>query len=1060
MDSIMDSVIFSFKTLWGINIKFYGYSSLRFSTIPSPFPIQPDHYNLPRRSSGNKLVFKPRFPRQRAALSSGPLFPGLFPSPGTVLRNFAAMSTLSKVTSPATAGPKWPAELVRQTFINYFKEKLHTPVKSSPCVPVDDKTLLFANAGMNQFKPIFLGTVDPKSEFAALKRACNSQKCIRAGGKHNDLEDVGRDSYHHTFFEMLGNWSFGDYFKEEAIAYSWELLTKIFGLNPNRLYVTYFGGDKATKLPADFETKDFWLKIGVPEAQIVPGNLKDNFWEMGDQGPCGPCTEIHYDRIGGRNAAHLVNMDDPNVLEIWNNVFIQFNREADKSLKPLPHKHVDTGMGFERLVSILQDKPSNYDTDVFTPLFSKIQEVSGVRPYSGKFGKDDVDQVDTAYRVIADHLRTLSFGIADGGRPSNEGRGYVLRRIVRRGARYARRKLNVEIGSFFSKLLPTLVEQMGGVFPELKAMQENIKAELDSEEVSFAKTLDKGEKMFAELAAKATGVLNGPDVWKLYDTFGFPVDLTRIMAGELDLQIDEAGLVEAEQKAKDLSRGPKKTVGGKTALVLNVHTLDILDKEKISRTHDDAKFEWGSDADIKDAKILKIMVEGGFITTTKDLPSDEQVGIILDKTCMYGEQGGQIYDFGVISIPGKAELHVNFIQVYKGYVLHCGEIKKGSLDVGSQVHVTYDEERRRPIRINHTATHILNFALREVLGDNVHQRGSLVDPEKTRFDFTNEGPINPTKLEQIEDISNAYIRQNLLVYAQEVDLTRAEEIAGVRAVFGEKYPDPVRVVSIGIEVDDILQDVTKNEWRKVSIEFCGGTHVKKTGDIKDLVITEESGIGKGIRRLVAVTDLEAAKIRQLERDYESRIDQVDRLPLGATKETTAKNISTDLNVAPISCVKKAHLKSDLAKITKIISDDAKLRAKAELKRAEDAVANCFSGASDKKKKAVVMLAPGTSSKIVSDTLKQIQKSYKDKAVYLLVPPVDAESKIVHACYIPAHAITNGTSAPEIAAQVSEIIKGGASTSKDGTTSLGMGTEPSRFDEAVNVATKLLESLKI
>ncbi|KAG9813807.1 alanyl-tRNA synthetase, partial [Aureobasidium melanogenum] len=439
---------------------------------------------------------------------------------------------------------QWNAAKVRSTFIDYFvKKRDHTFVPSSSVVPHSDPTLLFANAGMNQYKSIFLGTVDPSSDFASLKRATNSQKCIRAGGKHNDLDDVGKDSYHHTFFEMLGNWSFGDYFKKEAIAWSWELLTKEFGLDPARMYVTYFEGDKAGGLEPDLEAKELWKSVGVPEDHILPGNMKDNFWEMGDQGPCGPCSEIHYDRIGGRNAAHLVNMDDPNVLEIWNNVFIQYNRESDKSLRPLPNKHVDTGMGFERLVSVLQDKSSNYDTDVFTPLFDRIQEITGVRKYEGKFGSEDADGIDTAYRVVADHVRLLTFAITDGGIPNNMGRGYVVRRVLRRGARYARKYLNTDIGDFFSKIVPTLVAQMGDMFPEIKKKEQDVKEILNEEELSFAKTLDRGEAMFEKYAQQCkdnnTKSLSGSDVWRLYDTYGFPVDLTQLMAEERGLTINE-----------------------------------------------------------------------------------------------------------------------------------------------------------------------------------------------------------------------------------------------------------------------------------------------------------------------------------------------------------------------------------------------------------------------------------------------------------------------------------------------------------------------------------------
>ena len=421
-----------------------------------------------------------------------------------------------------------------------FKKLAHIhKVPSSSVVPLSDPTLLFANAGMNQYKSIFLGTVDPQSDFADLKRAVNTQKCIRAGGKHNDLDDVGKDSYHHTFFEMLGNWSFGDYFKKEAITFSWELLTKVYGLDPDRLYVTYFEGDKAGGLDPDTEARDYWKAVGVAEDHILTGNMKDNFWEMGDQGPCGPCSEIHYDRIGGRNASSLVNQDDPNVLEIWNNVFIQYNRESDRSLKSLPNKHVDTGLGYERLVSVLQNKSSNYDTDVFTPLFETISQITGARPYKGLFGDDDKDGIDTAYRVVADHVRTLTFAISDGATPNAEGRGYVVRRVLRRGARYARKYLNTDIGAFFSKIVPTLVRQMGEMFPEIRRKESEVKEILDEEEQSFAKTLDRGERQFETYAQKSKlqdiKKLHGADVWRLYDTFGFPVDLTRLMCEERGL---------------------------------------------------------------------------------------------------------------------------------------------------------------------------------------------------------------------------------------------------------------------------------------------------------------------------------------------------------------------------------------------------------------------------------------------------------------------------------------------------------------------------------------------
>ncbi|RKP33534.1 alanyl-tRNA synthetase, partial [Dimargaris cristalligena] len=424
------------------------------------------------------------------------------------------MATTTALTS------KWSAKNVRAEFIAFFQDQHdHTFFPSSSTVPLDDPTLLFSNAGMNQYKPVFQGTVDPASDMAKLKRAVNSQKCIRAGGKHNDLDDVGKDVYHHTFFEMLGNWSFGDYFKAEAIAMAWELLTKRFGLPADRLYVTYFGGDAKQGLEADLEARDLWLAQGLDPSRLLPFGCKENFWEMGEQGPCGPCSEIHFDRIGGRDASSLVNLDDPDVLEIWNLVFMQYNREADGSLQNLPNQHIDTGLGLERLVSVLQDKRSNYDTDLFTPLFAIIQQRTGARPYKGLVGADDTDGIDLAYRVIADHIRTLTFAISDGGVPSNEGRGYVLRRILRRGARYARKKFNVQLGSFFSSLVDTVVENMGDFFPEITRKADQVKEILNDEELSFNKTLDRGERLFLSSIAKAQETGNtrvsGTDVWRL-----------------------------------------------------------------------------------------------------------------------------------------------------------------------------------------------------------------------------------------------------------------------------------------------------------------------------------------------------------------------------------------------------------------------------------------------------------------------------------------------------------------------------------------------------------------
>jgi alanyl-tRNA synthetase len=799
---------------------------------------------------------------------------------------------------------------------------------------------------------------------------------------------------------MLGNWSFGDYFKKEAIHYSWELLTKVYGIDPDRLYVTYFEGNAAGGLEPDTEAKELWKSVGVQEDHILPGNMKDNFWEMGDQGPCGPCSEVHYDRIGGRNAAHLVNQDDPNVLEIWNNVFIQYNREPDKSLKSLPSKHVDTGMGYERLVSVLQDKMSNYDTDVFTPLFRTIQQVTGAREYTGKFGHDDSDGIDTAYRVVADHVRLLTFAISDGGIPNNEGRGYVVRRVLRRGARYARKYFNVEISNFFSQVVPALVEQMGDMFPEIKRKEEDVKEILDEEERSFAKTLDRGERQFEHYAHQSKErhlkSLHGADVWRLYDTFGFPVDLTRLMAEERGLSIDDNEFEDARLKAKEASRGEKKAASD--FIKLDVHDLGILERmPTVSKTDDTAKFGRENIT----SKIQAIYHAKKFVDDTNSIAEGDQIGLILDKTNFYAEQGGQEYDTGKIVIDGQAELAVENVQVYAGYVLHTGYMKYGSFSVSDSVICEYDELRRWPIRNNHTGTHILNFALREVLGDGVDQKGSLVAQEKLRFDFSHKSAISDPELQKIEDKSTEYIRQNCQIFSKDVPLSIAHEITGARAVFGETYPDPVRVVSVGIPIDDILKNVKDERWAKISIEFCGGTHVRNTADIKDLVIIEESGIAKGIRRIIAVTGEDAHAVQRAAENFSERLKALEGTPVSPKLEQDVKSIKLELDALAISAVRKTEFRKRVEKITRDILDHQKKMQKEESKKALDAVIEHFKR-QDKDAAAVIRLPITANSKAVADVIKHVQGKMKEKSVYVIAADdkdAGADGRVVHGCYV-------------------------------------------------------------
>ena len=907
---------------------------------------------------------------------------------------------------------------------------------------------------MNQYKAIFQGTVDPSSDFAKLKRAANSQKCIRAGGKHNDLDDVGKDSYHHTFFEMLGNWSFGDYFKKEAIAYSWELLTKVYGLEPDRIYVTYFEGKPDAGLEPDEEAKQLWKEVGVADDHILPGDMKDNFWEMGDQGPCGPCSELHYDRIGGRNAAHLVNQDDPNVLEIWNNVFIQYNRESDGSLKSLPSKHVDTGMGYERLVSVLQNKMSNYDTDVFTPLFETIQKVTGAREYRGKFGDEDPDGIDTAYRVVADHVRLLTFAIADGGIPDNVGRGYVVRRVLRRGSRYARKYFNVEIGDFFSKIIPTLVDQMGEMFPEIRHKQSDVKDILNEEEISFAKTLDRGESMFEKYAQKCKSQdskdLSGADVWRLYDTYGFPVDLTKLMAEERGLSIDDAEVEKAQEKAREASKGEKKAAAD--LVKLNVHDISALEKmSDVPKTDDMPKFQ----RENINATIKAIFYGGKFLQSTEEITEGDQFGLILDRTNFYAEQGGQEYDTGRIVIDGEAEIDVQNVQVYAGYVMHTGYMNYGNFKLGDEVLCDFDELRRQPIRNNHTGTHVLNFSLREVLGDEVNQKGSLVAPEKLRFDFSHKQACSDSELEKIEELNTSYIRQNCEVYSTDVPLATARNIEGVRAVFGETYPDPVRVVSIGVPVEQLLEDVNNKDWRKVSIEFCGGTHVKNTNEIKDMVILQEEGIAKGIRRILAVTGSLAHEVQREAEEWDKKVSQLEHMEYGPEKETKTKEWQHELGKVEISTLAKSKLRERFGKVVKENLDHQKSAQKAENKRVLDEVNQQFE--KNKENSTLVLSVPvSAGSKAVQEAIKTVSTKQKDKTLYLLGKADDG--KVLHGCYVSPEAQKKGVDAAKWSSEVAGVV-GGKAGGK-GATSLGQGTNLDKVDDAVEVARKYLQDLKL
>ena len=825
---------------------------------------------------------------------------------------------------------------IRQTFIDYFVERHgHRFVPSSPTIPHDDPTLLFANAGMNQFKPAFLGQVTPGSPLEGLARAANSQKCIRAGGKHNDLEDVGKDTYHHTFFEMLGNWSFGDYFKPEAIEWAWDLLTRVYQLPADQLYATYFGGDPKADLPPDAEARDLWLRF-LPSERVLPGDMKDNFWEMGDTGPCGPCSEIHFDRLGERDAAALVNTGDPSVIEIWNLVFIQFDRQPDGSLKNLPAKHVDTGMGLERLASIIQGVNSNYDIDVFAPLFAAIERVTGdPRGYHGKLAKDDEGGHDMAYRVIADHIRTLTFAITDGALPSNEGRGYVLRRILRRAVRYGRQKLNAPPG-FFSQLVPVVVEHMGEAFSELRKNPGQVVEVIREEEDSFGRTLDRGIKRFEEAAGSEA--IRGEDAFQLYDTYGFPLDLTVLMAEERGLAVDTEGFERcmAEQKERSRAAGATAATDG---VGLGGDAIARLKHLNVHPTDDSHKFHA---RDIR-ATVKAIWSGHNFeehATATSNVA--RRIGIILDKSNHYAEMGGQVTDHGRLLVTRDhrvddhnhgGEFKIDEVRSYGGYVVHFGRIVRGSVRVGDDVQLHIDNQRRSQIAANHTATHLLNLGLRRVLGERVDQKGSLVDADRLRFDFSHGKPVTPDELGLVEQVVLEHIEQDLTVYADLAPQFVARGTKGLRAVFGEAYPDPVRVVSIGIPVPDLLAGPEDERWLDYSVEFCGGTHLASTGEAKAFALVSETGIAKGVRRVEALTGVAAIAAHAAADEAESRLHAAARLTDEALTEESAV-IAADLDHLTLPAARKADLRAKLAELQERVREVQKGLARAKAAEAQ------------------------------------------------------------------------------------------------------------------------------
>jgi alanyl-tRNA synthetase len=942
---------------------------------------------------------------------------------------------------------------IRQQFIDFFvKRHGHTFVPSSPVVPHDDPTLLFANAGMNQFKPIFLG-----AERREYTRAANTQKCIRAGGKHNDLDDVGRSRRHHTFFEMLGNWSFGDYFKREAIAWSWELLTKVWRLDPTRLHVTVHAGEEAIGVARDQEAADIWREVaGLPDDHIHFGPTKDNFWEMGETGPCGPCTEIFVDRTPDKTGGpSVLSGDDPRVMEIWNNVFIQYNRNPDRSLTPLPARHVDTGMGLERIIQVLQGKEDNYAIDLFDPFWAKLRELSGIT-YTGRYPKtnsadpaaeaaDPQLRHDIAFRVIADHVRCLTFALTDGAVPSNEGRGYVLRRILRRAVRFGRQQLELR-EPFLHKLVPVVVDAMGGAFPELKNNPGHVAEIIREEEVGFGKTLDRGIALFEEAAGRARdNRISGHGAFRLHDTYGFPIDLTRIMAEERGMTVDLQGYEQFMEHAREIARTGGRE-GNFRLYELSPDALATLQKQHVAPTNDSAKFN----AAPIGATVKAIWDGHKLIEQTHGAEAAEQgVAVILDKTNFYAEMGGQVGDTGELRGPGYAVMDVETTRASGGYVLHVGRMVEGHLRVGDHVTATLAGVRPRTER-NHTATHLANWALREVLGEGVQQKGSLVDPEKLRFDFSHGKALSENEVGRVEDLVGQYVEKRLPVYAEEAPQEQALKINGLRAVFGEKYPPMVRVVSIGAPVGDLLRNPGETKWRQFSVEFCGGTHLKNTGEVGGFVVTAEESVSKGIRRIVALTGDAAREVSAHEREVDALLSRAGQAPESGLPDLIASTQKA-LGAATIGLRAKRRAQAAVAEL------QAKYKAWEKANRAKAGPSVDVSAEAGRLLELASPLGPGKLvvgeiPGVAPEQLLSAMDSLKKKAgSYAVLLGSAEDGKVSFVAGVSDDLIQQGLKAGDWIKETAKVAGGGGGGRPQ--MAQGSGKNPEKLGEALEAARK-------
>ncbi|MEP7165926.1 MAG: alanine--tRNA ligase, partial [Ferruginibacter sp.] len=789
---------------------------------------------------------------------------------------------------------------IRQAFLDFFKSKQHVIVPSAPIVVKNDPTLLFTNAGMNQFKDYFLG-----NKTAPETRVADTQKCLRVSGKHNDLEEVGVDTYHHTMFEMLGNWSFGDpahpaggYFKKEAIAWSWELLTEIYKIPKDHLYVTVFEGDDKEGLPKDEEAWSEWKKY-VPEDHILLGNKKDNFWEMGDTGPCGPCTEIHADCRTDEekkliSGASLVNNDHPQVIEIWNNVFIQYNRKKDGSLDPLPAKHVDTGMGFERLVRVLQNKQSNYDTDIFTGTIQETERITGKKYTAG----DDKESI--AFRVLADHIRAISFTIADGQLPSNTGAGYVIRRILRRAVRYYYSYLDYK-QPLMHQLLSVIVKEFENVFPELKQQEDFVSKVIKEEEEAFLRTLDKGLKMIDSIIAASTTMISGANAFELLDTFGFPIDLTRLIAAEHHLAVDEAGFEKEMKEQKDRSRAAT--------------TLETEDWQIVNEGNSNS-FAGYDQLELK-TKILRYRKVKG--------KGKELFQVILETTPFYAESGGQVGDTGTLKI-NESIIKIIDTKKENDLIIHFAENMAD--DISGQVTASVSIHRRKSICVHHSVTHLMHAALRTVLGKHVAQKGSLVNDEHTRFDFSHFAKMTDQEIASVEQTVNEKIRENIPVVIK--SMGKDEAIAmGAMALFGEKYADTVRVV---------IMDPA------YSIELCGGTHVGSTGELGYFKIKHEAAVAAGVRRVEAVCGKAAEELINEQFDSVRMIRESLKNPkeiIKSIESLMAENAALNKRIESLEARQLVGIRNELMQKDEIINNVSFIGEIIEVTNADALKKLCF-----------------------------------------------------------------------------------------------------------------------